>query len=141
MKEIIDRLKTLNKLDVQLQTIKKDMDRLPKELNEKQAVPRNLKGTIDRAKAEINRLKLEAEAIELEIKAGEEALKRYSSQMNVLAHPAKSSETVKRQMDRPARLEQRERGQGARVARTGGRQAEGHREEYGGAGRSRARAR
>ena len=98
MKDIIDRLKTLNKLDVQLQTIKKDMDRLPKELNEKQAIPRNLKGTIDRAKAEINRLKLEAEAIELEIKAGEEALKRYSSQMNVL-RTSKEFETVKRQMD------------------------------------------
>ncbi len=98
MKEIIDRLKTLNKLDVQLQTIKKDMERLPKELSEKATLPKNLKGTIERAKAEISRLKIDADAIELEIKSGEEALKRYAGQMNVL-RTSKEFETVKRQMD------------------------------------------
>jgi predicted nucleic acid-binding Zn-ribbon protein len=98
MKDIIDRLKTLNKLDVQLQTIKKDMERLPKELSEKQTLPKNLKSSIERGKAEISRLKIDADAIELEIKAGEEALKRYAGQMNVL-RTSKEFETVKRQMD------------------------------------------
>ena len=98
MKEIIDRLKTLNKIDVQLQTIKKDMERLPRELSEKQVLPKTLKSTIDRAKADITRLKIEADSIELEIKAGEEALKRYAGQMNVL-RTSKEFETVKRQMD------------------------------------------
>ncbi len=98
MKEIIDRLKSLNKIDIQLQMIKKDMDRLPRELLDKQVLPKTLKGTIDRAKTEISRLKLDAESIELEIKAGEEALKRYSGQMNVL-RTSKEFETVKRQMD------------------------------------------
>ena len=98
MKEIIDRLKTLNKLDVQLQTIKKDMERLPRELSEKQTVPKNLKSTIERTKGEISRLKIDADAIELEIKSGEEALKRYAGQMNVL-RTSKEFETVKRQMD------------------------------------------
>jgi predicted nucleic acid-binding Zn-ribbon protein len=98
MKEIIDRLKTLNKIDVQLQTIKKDMERLPRELSEKQVLPKTLKSTIERAKADITRIKIEADSIELEIKSGEEALKRYAGQMNVL-RTSKEFETVKRQMD------------------------------------------
>jgi uncharacterized protein len=98
MKDIIERLKALNKIDVQLQMLKKDIERLPKELSEKQVLPRTLRGTIDRAKAEITRLKLEAENFELEVKSGEEALKRYAGQMNVL-RTSKEFESVKRQMD------------------------------------------
>ena len=98
MKEIIDRLKTLNKLDVRLRTIKKDLERLPKELSEKQVQPKTLRASIERAKAEIIRLKMEADAAELEVKSGEEGLKRYASQMNVM-RTSKEFDTIRRQMD------------------------------------------
>ena len=98
MKEIISQLKELNKLDIQLQMLKKDIDRLPKELSEKQTVPKNLRGSIERARAEITRLKIDADTIELEVKSGEEALKRLATQMNVL-RTSKEFETVRRQMD------------------------------------------
>jgi uncharacterized protein len=98
MKDIIERLKTLNKIDVQLQMLKKDMERLPKELAEKGVLPKTLKGSIERAKTEITRLKIEADNFELEVKSGEEALKRYASQMNVL-RTSKEFESVRRQMD------------------------------------------
>lgn len=98
MKDLINRLKTLNELDVRISMIKKDMERLPKELADKQALPKTLRGTIERIKADINRLKLEADAIELDVKAGEETLKRYAMQMNTM-RTSKEFETVKRQMD------------------------------------------
>ena len=98
MKEIIDLLKKLNHHDMRLRTIKKDLERLPKELSEKQVLPRSLRSSIDRIKAEITRLKIEADAAELEVKSGEEALKRYAGQMNVL-RTSKEFETVRRQMD------------------------------------------
>ncbi|HYG76890.1 MAG TPA: C4-type zinc ribbon domain-containing protein [Planctomycetota bacterium] len=98
MKEIISRLKSLNELDVKITMIKKDMERLPKELAEKQVVPKNLRAAIEKAKAEILRLKMEADSIELEVKSGEETLKRYASQMNTM-RTSKEFETVKRQMD------------------------------------------
>jgi predicted nucleic acid-binding Zn-ribbon protein len=98
MKEIIDRLKSLNKIDVQMQTLKKDMDRLPKGLTEQQQATKTLKSAIDRSKEQITKLKVEADSIELEVKAGEEALKRLSTQMNVL-RTSKEFETVRRQMD------------------------------------------
>ena len=98
MKEIISQLKELNKLDIQLQMLKKDIDRLPKELSEKQTVPKNLRGSIERARAEITRLKIDADTIELEVKSGEEALKGLATQMNVL-RTSKEFETVRRQMD------------------------------------------
>lgn len=98
MKEIIERLKELNKLDVQMQSLKKDMDRLPRELTPKEERPRALRASIDRAKAEMTRLKMEADAVELEVTSGEEALKRYAGQMNVL-RTSKEFETVRRQMD------------------------------------------
>ncbi len=98
MKEIIERMKALNRLDIQLQMLKKDMDRLPRELSEKQVIPKTLKGTIDRNKAEIIRLKIEIDNMELEVKSGEEALKRLATQMNVL-RTSKEFDTVRRQMD------------------------------------------
>jgi predicted nucleic acid-binding Zn-ribbon protein len=98
MKEIIERLKELNKLDLQMQSLKKDMDRLPRELAQKEELPRGLRITIERAKSEIIRLKMEADAVELEVTSGEEALKRYAGQMNVL-RTSKEFETVRRQMD------------------------------------------
>lgn len=98
MKEIISHLKDLNKLDIQLQMLKKDIERLPQELSEKQTVSQNLSGSIERAKAEITRLKMDADGIELEIKSGEGELKRFSTQMNVL-RSSKEFEAVKRQMD------------------------------------------
>src|SRR5437868_150853 len=98
MKEIINLLKSLNELDVKVNMIKKDMDRLPKELAEKQVVSKNLRAAIDKSKAEILKLKVEADSIELEVKSGEESLKRYSTQMNVM-RTSKEFDTVKRQMD------------------------------------------
>src|ERR1039457_4918105 len=98
MKDIIARLKTLNLLDSQLKTIKKDMERLPRELAEKEAVPKGLRGTLERAKAEATRLKMETDAAELEVKAGEDALKRLATQMNVL-RTSKEWDTIRRQMD------------------------------------------
>ena len=98
MKAIIERLKELNKIDLKLQMLRKDRERLPKELAEKQGRLGTLNAAIERAKAEILRLKLEADNIELEVKSGEEALKRYAGQMNIL-RSSKEFETVKRQMD------------------------------------------
>jgi predicted nucleic acid-binding Zn-ribbon protein len=74
------------------------MERLPKELAEKLAVPKSLKASIERIKADIIRLKIEADSIELEVKSGEESLKRYAGQMNVM-RTSKEFETVRRQMD------------------------------------------
>ncbi|HYF51651.1 MAG TPA: C4-type zinc ribbon domain-containing protein [Planctomycetota bacterium] len=98
MKDIIERLKALNKIDVQLQTLKKDMERLPKQLSEQQQVSKTLRASIDRSKEQITKLKVEADGIELEVKSGEEALKRLATQMNVL-RTSKEFETVRRQMD------------------------------------------
>jgi len=98
MKDIIDRLKALNQIDVQIQTLKKDMERLPKQLSDQQQISKALRASIDRSKEQIIKLKVEADGIELEVKSGEEALKRLSTQMNVL-RTSKEFETVRRQMD------------------------------------------
>lgn len=98
MKEIIDQLKKLNDLDVRLSIIEKDLERLPKELAEKEVQPRDLSAGIERAKAEITRLKMEADALELEIKSGEEQLKRYAAQLNITRNN-KEFDAVRRQMD------------------------------------------
>lgn len=98
MKEIIQKLKILNDLDVQLQSYRKDLDRMPKELAAKEEEPKLLKEQIEKRKAEIVALKIEADSIELEMKAGMEALKRYASQLNVL-RTSKEFEAVKRQME------------------------------------------
>ncbi|MGD0090867.1 MAG: C4-type zinc ribbon domain-containing protein [Planctomycetota bacterium] len=98
MKEIIDQLKKINDLDVRLSMVKKDLERLPRELAEKQIQPRNLKATIERNKAEITRLKMETDALELEVKSGEETLKRYAGQLNITRNN-KEFDAVRRQMD------------------------------------------
>jgi len=98
MREIITVLKSLNEIDTKLNMFKKDMERLPRELAEKQVVPRTLRTAMDRLKADILRLKIEADSIELEVKSGEETLKRYATQMNTM-RTSKEFETVKRQMD------------------------------------------
>ncbi|MCY3018682.1 MAG: C4-type zinc ribbon domain-containing protein [Planctomycetota bacterium] len=98
MKDIIERLKKVNECDLHLSMIKKDLERLPKELAGQEALPKALRTSIDRAKAEIVRLKMEADAAELEVKSGEEALKRYAGQLNILRHN-KEFEAVRRQMD------------------------------------------
>ncbi|MCW8132791.1 MAG: hypothetical protein KIS92_20765 [Planctomycetota bacterium] len=98
MKEIIQKLHKLNDLDIELQSIRKDLDRIPKELAAKEEEPKLLKEQIEKRKAEIIKLKMEADAMELEIKAGMEALKRYASQLNVL-RTSKEFEAVKRQME------------------------------------------
>jgi len=98
MKSLIQSLHTLNDLDVQLQTIRKDLERLPRQLAEKEEEPRLIKDQIERRKADVMRLKAEADGFDLELKAGMEALKRYSNQMNVL-RTSKEFETVRRQME------------------------------------------
>jgi hypothetical protein len=95
---MIDGLKKLNEIDVRIRTIRKDMERLPRELTEKQQGPKQLRFNIDRIKSDICKLKIEADSIELEVKSGEEALKRLATQMNVL-RTSKEFDTVRRQMD------------------------------------------
>ena len=98
MKEIIEQLRTLNEIDVKIAMVRKDLDRLPKELSEKQAPIKALKIQIEKLKADILQLKINADAAELDVKAGDEALKRLSQQMNFLKS-SKEWDTVKRQMD------------------------------------------
>lgn len=98
MKSILQQLRTLNDVDVRIQTLRKDLDRLPKELATQGEEPRLLRDQLERRKAEIKRLKGEAEAVEQDLKSGMEALKRYANQMNLL-RTSKEFEAVKRQMD------------------------------------------
>lgn len=98
MNAIIDQLRTLNEIDLKLGTVKRDLERLPRELAAKQEPIRSLKAQIERNKAEIVKLKIEADAAELELKAGEDALKRLATQMNVLK-TNKEWDTIRRQMD------------------------------------------
>jgi len=98
MKSLILSLNTLNDLDVQLQSIRKDLERLPRQLAEKEEEPRLIKDQIERRKAEVMRLKVDADGFDLEIKAGMEALKRYSNQLNLL-RTTKEVDTVRRQME------------------------------------------
>lgn len=98
MKEIIEQLRTLNEIDLKLGTIKRDLERLPRELAQKQEPMKALKIAIEKAKADIIKLKIEADSAELELKSGEEALKRLAMQMNVLK-TNKEWDTIRRQMD------------------------------------------
>jgi predicted nucleic acid-binding Zn-ribbon protein len=98
MKEIIEQLRTLNEIDNKIAIVRKDMERLPKELAERQSPIRLLKVQIEKTKAEVTQLKISADAAELDVKAGEDALKRLAQQMNVLK-TSKEWDTIKRQMD------------------------------------------
>lgn len=98
MKSIIDQLRALNDLDVQLQTIRKDLQRLPKELAEKEEEPRLIKEQIERRVVEINKSRAEADSLDLDLKAGTEAMKKLSNQMNML-RTSKEFEAVRRQID------------------------------------------
>ena len=98
MKEIIEQLRSLNEIDLKLGTVKRDLERLPRELAEKQGPIKTLKAAIDKNKADTLKLKMEADAAELDLKAGEEALKRLANQMNILK-TNKEWDTIRRQMD------------------------------------------
>jgi predicted nucleic acid-binding Zn-ribbon protein len=98
MKDIIERLKSLNKIDIQLQTLKKDMERLPKQLLDQQKECKALQANVDRAREMMLKQKLEAERFELEVKSGEAELKRLATQMNILK-TSKEFDAVRRQMD------------------------------------------
>jgi predicted nucleic acid-binding Zn-ribbon protein len=98
MKQIIEQLRTLNEIDVRISMVRKDLERLPKELADRQAPIKSLKAQIERIKTEIIQLKIDADAAELDVKAGDEALKRLAQQMNFLKS-SKEWDTVKRQMD------------------------------------------
>lgn len=98
MKQIIEQLRTLNEIDVRISMVRKDLERLPKELADRHAPIKALKALIEKTKSDIIKLKIDADAAELEVKAGDEALKRLASQMNFLKS-SKEWDTVKRQMD------------------------------------------
>ncbi|HLX63296.1 MAG TPA: C4-type zinc ribbon domain-containing protein [Planctomycetota bacterium] len=98
MKEIIEQLRTLNEIDNKIAMVRKDMERLPKELADRQSPIRLLKVQIEKTKAEVTQLKISADSAELDVKAGEDALKRLAMQMNVLK-TSKEWDTIKRQMD------------------------------------------
>ena len=98
MKELIGQLSSLNEIDTKLSMLRKDLERLPKELAEKEKALKNMRIVSDRLKGEIVKLKIEADSIELEVKAGEEALKRYAAQMNII-RTTKELEAIRRQME------------------------------------------
>ena len=98
MKAIIEQLRTLNEIDVRLGMVKKDIERLPKELAEKQAPIRLLKAAIERAKADLIKLKIDADSADVDCKAGDDALKRLATQMNVMK-TSKEWDAIRRQMD------------------------------------------
>lgn len=98
MKSIIEKLRILNDIDVQLQAIDKDLERLPKELAEKEEEVQTLTDAIAKRRREIKQMKLDAEALELELKAGDAALKKFSEQINML-RTSKELEAVKRQIN------------------------------------------
>jgi uncharacterized protein len=98
MKELIVQLAALSEVDQKLAIIRKDIERLPKELHDKETTVKNLRIVADRMSAEIKTLKVEADSIELDVKSGEEALKRYATQMNNI-RTTKEMEAIRRQMD------------------------------------------
>lgn len=98
MKELIGQLSSLNEIDTKLSMLRKDLERLPKELAEKEKTLKNMRIVSDRLKGEITKLKIEADSIELEVKSGEEALKRYATQMNII-RTTKELEAIRRQME------------------------------------------
>ena len=98
MKVIIEQLRTLNDIDVRLGIVKRDLERLPRELAEKQAPIKSMKAAIDRAKMEVIRMKVDADSADLEVKAGEETLKKLGEQMNILK-TQKEFEAIRRQME------------------------------------------
>ena len=50
MKAIIEQLRALNEIDVRLGIVKKDIERLPRELAEKQAPIKPLQATIEQGR-------------------------------------------------------------------------------------------
>jgi uncharacterized protein len=98
MKELIGQLSSLNEIDTKLSMLRKDLDRLPKELAEKEKALKNMRIVTEKLKSEIIKLKIDADSIELEVKAGEEALKRYATQMNIV-RTTKELEAIRRQME------------------------------------------
>lgn len=98
MKAIIEQLRTLNDIDVRMGVVKRDLERLPRELAEKQAPIKSIKAAIDRIKMDVIRLKVDSDSAELEVKVGEEALKKLGEQMNILK-TTKEFETIRRQME------------------------------------------
>lgn len=98
MKAIIEQLRTLNDIDVRLGIVKRDLERLPRELAEKQAPIKSMKAAIDRAKMDVIRMKVDADSADLEVKAGEETLKKLGEQMNILK-TQKEFEAIRRQME------------------------------------------
>jgi hypothetical protein len=98
MHSIIEQLRVLNDLDVRLQSIQRDLERLPKTLEEREQELKALREQIERRKEEVKRLRADADAMDLELKSGMDTLKRLASQLNVL-RTSKEFDVVRRQMD------------------------------------------
>jgi hypothetical protein len=98
MHSIIEQLRVLNDFDVRLQSIQRDLDRLPKALEEREQELKAQREQIERRKEEVKRLRADADAMDLELKSGMDTLKRLASQMNVL-RTSKEFDVVRRQMD------------------------------------------
>lgn len=98
MRNVIEQLRALNDLDVQLQSIQRDLDRLPKALAEMEEQVKLLREQLERKKNDIKKLKVEADAQDVELKAGLDTLRRLSNQMNVM-RTSKEFDVVRRQMD------------------------------------------
>lgn len=105
MKSIIEQFRILNDVDLKLRTLRKDLERLPKELAVKEEEPKLLVDQIERRKAEIAKLQEQIEEKDEELKVGGAAMKRYSSQMSVLRTP-KEFESVRRSIDAQKRTNQ-----------------------------------
>jgi len=98
MKEVIKKLRTLNELDLKIQTVRKDIDRIPKALVLIEDDVRMAREKLERRKQEVMKVKTEADSVELDLKSGEEALKRYANQMNLM-RTSKEFDVIKRQME------------------------------------------
>lgn len=98
MKDIIENLRILNETDVKLQTVQKDLDRMPKELKDKRQVSEDFKTQLDVQKKLILQMKVDSDAMELEMKVGGEALKKFSNQMSLIK-TSREMEAIRRQTE------------------------------------------
>ncbi len=98
MKDILENLRILNETDVKLQTVQKDLDRMPKELAEKELAAEDFKAQLETQKKLIKQMKVDSDAMELEMKVGSEALKKFSNQMSLI-RTSREMEAIRRQTE------------------------------------------
>jgi predicted nucleic acid-binding Zn-ribbon protein len=98
MKDLLEKLRRMNDLDLRRRVLQKDIERLPKELAEKKDRASELRTRIQRLREEARHNRIDAEAKELDLDSGQETIKRYAAQMNHV-RTNKEMETIRRQMD------------------------------------------